>query len=237
MQASYDFLIVEDEFLIAEMISEILTNAGHKSIRMVDSVEDAVKEIESRRPDIILTDIALGKDKTGIDLGHLIHSNYRIPFIYVSSHSSPEILGKAKHTRPNAYIVKPFKAEDLLVAIEFALFNSDNAIKAREDEEELVVKEGRAIVKLAHSDIMFFEADGNYTTILMNNGRKRIVRTPISEFESQLNDKVFIRIHKSYIVNHIYVKEVTSSHLFISGQELPIGRTYQPSVFSRFNIR
>jgi two-component SAPR family response regulator len=119
-----DFLIVEDEFLIAETISEILTNIGCFKIRMVSTVEEAITEIELRKPQIVLTDINLGREKTGIDLGNLLHTKYHIPFIYITSHSSPEILGKAKHTRPNAYIIKPFKNEDLMVAIELALFNS-----------------------------------------------------------------------------------------------------------------
>jgi DNA-binding LytR/AlgR family response regulator len=236
MPADYDFLIVEDELLISEMIADILTSAGHTRIRQVDSVEDAEKEIASKKPDIILTDIALGKAKTGLDLGELLHTKYHIPFIYISSHASPEILGRAKHTRPNAYIVKPFKTDDLLVAIELALFNSNASNTAKEDEE-LVVKEGRAIVKLAYSGILFFEADGNYTSIVMNNGKKRMVRTPISEFETQLIGKTFIRIHKSYIVNHTYVKEFTASTLNIHDNELPIGRTYQAEVVERLNTR
>lgn len=236
MQKSYNFLIVEDELLIAETISDILKSAGHTNICMVDSVEDAIKEIENNKPDLILTDIALGKEKTGLDLGALIHSRYHIPFVYITSHSSPEILGRAKHTRPNAYIIKPFKNEDLLVAIEFALFNSDTD-DGTDEADHLVVKEGRAIVKLPYPDIKWLEADGNYTTIIMGNGRRRVVRTAISEFETQLSKKIFIRIHKSYIVNYAYVSEVKTSLLMIDEQELPIGRTYQANVASYFNVK
>ncbi|HTF02641.1 MAG TPA: hypothetical protein VK826_01395 [Bacteroidia bacterium] len=44
--------------------------------------------------------------------------------VHPASYSTPEIVAKAKFTIPNAYIIKPFKNEDLLVAIELALFNS-----------------------------------------------------------------------------------------------------------------
>lgn len=225
-----DFLIVEDEFIIAETISEILSHAGFSQIRMVSSVEEAIKEIECRKPDMVLTDINLGAEKSGIDLGNLLHTTYRIPFIYITSHSSPEILGKAKHTRPNAYIIKPFKNEDLLVAIELALFNMVNTISDHVIVNELLVKEGRAMVRINCNDITWLEADGNYTKINLIDSKRRVVRMSISDLQEQLPSQQFIRIHKSYVVNKRQLTELHASSIIIQGQELPIGRVYQQSV-------
>jgi two-component system response regulator LytT len=225
-----DFLIVEDEFLIAETISEILTNIGCFKIRMVSTVEEAITEIELRKPQIVLTDINLGREKTGIDLGNLLHTKYHIPFIYITSHSSPEILGKAKHTRPNAYIIKPFKNEDLMVAIELALFNSTTNTNNALSFQELIVKEGRAIVRLNCDDIKWMETEGNYTTINLVDAKRRVVRTPISELQQQLSAQQFVRIHKSYLVNTKYITEVRTNSVLIKELELPIGRTFQASV-------
>ena len=230
------FLIVEDEFLIAENTAEILERAGCKSIRMVATVEEAITAIEEEMPTMVLTDIALGQEKTGIDLGALLHEKYHIPFIYITSHASPEILGKAKHTRPNAYIIKPFKNEDLMVAIELALFNTNSKAGETNETEELVVKEGHAMVRLAYSMIMWMEADGNYTTIHTSNDKRRVVRTPITELQEQLSERSFMRIHKSFVVNYKMVNTVKSGSLFINDKELPIGRTYQQAVNSRFKI-
>ena len=179
---------------------------------------------------MVLTDINLGKEKSGIDLGELLHKKYHIPFIYITSHSSPDILGKAKHTRPNAYIVKPFKNEDLMVAIELAIFNSTKDIDSANDFSELIVKEGRAIVRLNSNDIKWMEADGNYTTINLVDAKRRVVRIPISELQQQLSSKQFVRIHKSFLVNVKHVTEVRANSLFIQEQEFPIGRAFQPSV-------
>jgi DNA-binding LytR/AlgR family response regulator len=225
-----DFLIVEDEFLIAETISEILSNAGFLQVRIVSSVEEAITEIEIRKPDMVLTDINLGREKSGIDLGELLYKNYLIPFIYITSHSSPEILGKAKHTRPNAYIVKPFKNEDLIVAIELALFNAIKEEDNTTDFSELIVKEGRAIVRLNANDIKWMETDGNYTTINLVDTKRRVVRIPISELQQQLSVQQFVRIHKSYLVNIKHVTEVRANSVFIHDQELPVGRAFQASV-------
>lgn len=230
-----DFLIVEDELLIAETISDILMNAGGSQIRIVSSVEDAIREIEHRKPQLVLTDINLGKEKTGIDLGGLLQSSYHIPFIYITSHSSPEILGKAKHTRPNAYIIKPFKNEDLLVAIELAIFNSMEHRGTKADPAELVIKEGRAMVRLDCDNITWLEADGNYTTVNLTDSKRKVIRTSLSELQQQLPPQQFIRIHKSYVVNKAQVSEVRANSIMINTQnELPVGRSFRQALDAIF---
>lgn len=224
-----DFLIVEDEFLIAETISEILILAGYSKIRIVSSVEDALEEIKICNPTMVLTDINLGQEKSGIDLGKLLHEQYHIPFIYITSHTSSEILDKAKYTRPNAYIIKPFKNEDLIVAIELALFNSMLQKDSVTNDSELIVKEGRALVHLSCDSIIWLETDGNYTTINLMDTKRRVVRIPISELQQQLSSQQFIRIHKSYLVNKKHITEIRTNSVIVKGQELPIGRAFQSS--------
>ena len=228
IQAS-DFLIVEDEFLIAETISEILVHAGYSKIRIVSSVEEALNEINICKPTLVLTDINLEQEKSGIDLGKLLHEQFHIPFIYITSHTSPQILEKAKYTRPNAYIVKPFKNEDLIVAIELALFNSATQNPITTDDSELIVKEGRVQVHLACDSIVWLETDRNYTTINLINSKRRVVRIPISELQQQLSAQQFVRIHKSYVVNKKHVSEIKANSVIVVNQELPIGRAFQAS--------
>jgi two-component system, LytTR family, response regulator LytT len=231
--SALSFLIVEDELLIAELISEILTTAGHANIRFASTVDEALNEINIERPDMILTDINLESDKSGIDLGNILNEKYKIPFIYVTSHSSPEIIGKAKHTLPNAYIVKPFKKEDLIVAIELALFNSDKK-NPEPDSPDLLVKEGRAMIRLNCSHITWLETEGNYVTINLDNGKRKVVRIPLSELQQQLPSQQFVRIHKSYLVNKKQVAGIRANSVLILDTELPIGRAFQDTVQSFF---
>jgi two-component system response regulator LytT len=223
------FLIVEDELLIAETISQFLEKEGCEQIMIVDSVDDAVSFIESNKVDFVLTDIALGKERNGIDLGNLLNTKYYIPFIYITSHADKAMIDKAKHTRPSAYIVKPFKKEDLLIAIELGLYNTNHQPLKSEGDEELIIKDGRALVRLYHTNILWLEADGNYTTIFLKDNERRVVRITLSELEEQLVAN-FTRIHKSYIVNRKHVTEMRSGSITINGSELPVGRTYQANL-------
>ncbi|MES2132505.1 MAG: response regulator [Bacteroidota bacterium] len=224
------FLIVEDELLIAETISVFLKKEGCENIAIVESVEEAITYIESHPVDFILTDIALGKETTGIDLGVLLHSKYKIPFIYITSHADKAMIDKAKHTRPSAYIVKPFKKEDLLVAIELGLYNVSHTPLKSSDAEELVVKEGRTMVRLYHSNILWLEADGNYTTIYLKDDKRRVIRQSLSELQEQLPPANFIRIHKSYLVNKNNITEAKANSIFINEVELAVGRAYQQNL-------
>lgn len=235
MIAKSKFLIVEDELLIAETISDFLKNEGCQHVTIVESVEEAAQHIESAHVDFVLTDIALGREKTGIDLGNLLYTKYKIPFIYITSHADKAMIDKAKHTRPNAYIVKPFKKEDLLVAIELGLYNNTSSTRQGPAEaEELIVKEGRALVRIYQSNILWFESDGNYTTIHLKNDKRRVIRQGLVEMQEQLPATNFIRIHKSYLVNKLHISELSSNTLKIEDTELPIGRAYQQNVTDVF---
>lgn len=216
-------LIVEDELLIAENISRILKNAGYKWVKYVTNVKEAIEVIEIEKPQIVLTDIMLEGDQTGIDLGNLIHTNYKIPFVYITSHSSPEMVAKVKFTHPNAYLVKPFKKEDLVVAIELALFN----VSPVAAEPVLQIKDGHVVAPIPCKEILWLEAEGNYTIIHCSNTKRRLVRSVITDLHAQLPPSDFLRIHRSYVINRKMITEYSSAFVTINGEKLPVGRTYR----------
>lgn len=232
MQTKGLILIVEDEMLIAEHISRILTSAAYTTV-CVTNVEAAITIIENQHPLMVLTDIMLLGDQTGIDLGTILHQKHRIPFVYITSYSGSDIINKVKATRPNAYLVKPFKKEDLLVAVDLALYNS--SIEEQQDEQYLVVKDGRVTAQIPHDEILWLEAEGNYTLIVSQTLKKRLIRNTITEMQQQLPANDFIRVHRSYVVNRKKISELASAHVLINGEKLPIGRTYKEHLTERFN--
>jgi two-component system response regulator LytT len=221
-------LIVEDELLIAESIRSILSRGGYTDILMAEDVASAIAILTVSPIALVVTDIAMGEGRTGIDLGELIRSHYKIPFIYITSHASAEIVGKAKHTHPAAYVIKPFKKEDVLVAVELAMF------KAETVAGELIVKEGRSTMKILHSEIKWMESDGNYVTIHLASDKRAVIRQPLGSLQDQLPEADFIRIHKSYLVNRKFIQQVRTGAICVDQTELPIGRSYQHLVAKLF---
>ena len=116
-------LVVEDEFIIARDIKEILEEAGYDVISNIATYHEAVIAIETHFPQMVILDINLNQLKDGIDIGHFLLIKDDIPFIYLTSHSDANSLDRAKETRPYGYITKPFKPIDLLATVEIVLNN------------------------------------------------------------------------------------------------------------------
>ena len=106
-------LIVEDEVLIAEDIADSLSAIDYKVAGIAYSVDKALMLLNSQHPDIVLLDIQLMGEKSGIDLAKIISDKYRIPFVFLTSFADKNTVDQAKKTMPYGYVVKPFTAATL----------------------------------------------------------------------------------------------------------------------------
>ena len=123
-------LIVEDEPIIAEDISDTLKEAEYTCVGISHDSETALDMIVSRSPDLIILDINIEGHMDGIQLAESLRHHHNIPYIFLTSHADHITLNKAKQTIPYGYIVKPFKNGDLISAIEMALFRHQNENKS-----------------------------------------------------------------------------------------------------------
>lgn len=116
-------LIIEDDPIIAADIADYLNNVDYRVSGIAYNPTQAYEQLKTNLPDLILLDINLSAEQNGIDIATFIHQNHAIPFIFLTSYSTREVLNKAKITEPSGYIVKPFDEEDLFATIEIALYN------------------------------------------------------------------------------------------------------------------
>ena len=130
MEQPIKILIVEDNVIIADDMQSMLEEIGYEIVDNVIVYEQAVEVLKSQEVDLVLIDIILASDKTGIDLGKHIRDNYNIPFIFVTSNSDRATVENAKTVKPNGYLVKPFEQQDLYTSIEIALSNFEYAGKS-----------------------------------------------------------------------------------------------------------
>jgi len=132
---SKKILIVEDESVIAFDLELILCKARYEVCGIADSVHEALGLIEHSRPDMVLLDIQLKGSLTGIDLArNLTKSN--IPFVYLSAYFHTEILELAKTTEAYGFLVKPFREEDLLIALDVAFYRAQNSWESSIRQEQ-----------------------------------------------------------------------------------------------------
>jgi AraC-like DNA-binding protein/CheY-like chemotaxis protein len=121
-------LIVEDELVIALDIKGLLEEWGYEAIIDVTSVEDAIVCIEKEKPNLVLIDINLNKNQTGDALGAYLLEKDNTPYIYLTSYCDKATLDRVNKTRPDGYVVKPFKDEDLMATISVVLNNYKHRI-------------------------------------------------------------------------------------------------------------
>ncbi len=120
--AKSKIMIVEDEWITADDLRMSLQSLGYTVTSMVTSGEEAIKNAEKDKPDLVLMDIMLKGEMDGIEAASQIRSCYNIPIIYLTAYADEKILERARITEPFGYIVKPFVNEDLKIAIEIALY-------------------------------------------------------------------------------------------------------------------
>ena len=132
-------LIVEDQFIEAKSLNVILTNAGYATCTIARSVNAALSIIENEKPDLVLVDIFLQGEGTGIDLGKILNEK-KMAFVYLSANSNRQILEEAKPTKPYGFMVKPFRAKDVLIMLDVALYLHKN----RQDDEMNVASSHKA---------------------------------------------------------------------------------------------
>ena len=122
MDTSIKILVVEDEMLIGAKISMLLTNLGYEVTGILPRGEDALVHVEENKPDIIILDINLKGKIDGIETAAILQRK-NIPVIYLTANSDDATFNRAKHTRPTAFISKPFKQLDLQRAIELTIIH------------------------------------------------------------------------------------------------------------------
>ena len=113
--------IVEDDDIIARVEEWRLKNLGYGVSGRARTGAEAMELVGKSTPDLVLMDINLKGDIDGIETAKLIKKGFNIPVIYVTSHSDGPTLERAKATRPDGFINKPFDDKDLRVAIELAM--------------------------------------------------------------------------------------------------------------------
>ena len=132
--ATSSVLIVEDEAIVAADIAQVLRRLGHRVVGRTSSGRQAVEKAEALRPDLIIMDIRLDGDMDGIAAAALILQTRRVPIIYLSAFTDSDTLERAITSEPLAYLVKPFREVDLMVAVKVALARHRADIAIRESD-------------------------------------------------------------------------------------------------------
>ena len=238
-------LIVEDESNYADTLEMFVDGLGYEIAGVASNGKKALDLFEEQHPDLVLMDIHLEGELSGIDLARIFQGKKQMPIIYITSYDDPETFVKAKQTGPYAYLIKPFEPETLQRSIELALQHAyAEGEQVFENSEQVVlaassffVKDRNRLIKIGIEEILWIEVDDKYC-MLHTADRKFTVRQSLKELAQKLDPAVFVQTHRSYIVNATEIEDIDLS-LFIvriNGAEVPLGRAHKDDLMKRLQM-
>ena len=229
-------LIVDDEHLARAVLREYL--AAHADIEIVAECAngfEAVKAIAEHAPDLVFLDIQMPK-LDGFEVVELAGSKPH----YVFATAYDQFALRAFEVHAVDYLLKPFSRERLAEALAQVRLRSPQPSRveavvkeaqARQQPiERILIRDGARVHVVATSSVDYIEAQDDYVQINAD-GKAYLKNQRLSELEAQLDASVFVRIHRSYIVNVGAVGRIEpvckDNHCAVlnSGVKLPISRS------------
>jgi len=220
-------IIVDDERLARVNLKKLLE--PHTEIEIVGeacSCESAVELINLYKPLLVFLDIQLSGE-TGFDLLELIDNSIKI--VFVTAYDEYAI--RAFEVNAIDYLLKPVNPERLKIAIERVIKKENNQksqSKNYEYSDSIYVRLNNYASRFIKiSSITCIEPVGNYSKIVTIEGRHCLVLKTLKQWQEELPDNNFVRIHRSSIVNiehvdHIEKKPNTRHMAFLKNKPEPL---------------
>jgi AmiR/NasT family two-component response regulator len=118
MTAGKRVLVVEDEFLIASVITDMVTDLGMSVCGVADNVETAIELALQHKPDVVLMDVRLRGRLDGVDAALVIHRELGGPVVFMTGSEEPANIARINTAHPAAILIKPFSFEQLTDTLE-----------------------------------------------------------------------------------------------------------------------
>jgi two-component system, response regulator PdtaR len=163
-------LIVEDEFIIGAYLQRKLQKAGFNVPLVVDTGKKAIAAAGELQPDVVLMDIMLKEEMTGITAAKEINRLYDIPVIFLTAHSDDATVSSALESEPFGYLIKPVDDRALRTAIQMALYKHAMEFRLKESEERY-----RMMASLVDESIYIIGRD--YTVLYINQCAAALLNT------------------------------------------------------------
>ena len=135
MEVFLRIYLVEDERLVAIDIRNHLINIGHEVVGVSYSGEDCLEKIEGLKPDLILMDINLEGNLTGIETARILLETKSIPIVFLTAYTDNKTLTEIEKTAFYGYVTKPFKQIDLKSEIQFTYDRFLKLLKLKEAKD------------------------------------------------------------------------------------------------------
>ncbi len=233
MLRSLSYIIADDDPVYLEMTRQHLQLIPNLQCLAVCKNATEVKAcLQERLPDLLILDVEM----PGFSGIQLARSLTQLPMIiFITSHT--HYAADAFEVDAIGYLVKPVAPEKLVRAVEKArmLAEMKSSTPAeegfkQETDESFFIKEKNTFIRISYGEVLYIESLGDFVTIFLGTGQKKIALVSMKNLEQQLPASKFIRISRTQMVNKQKITAIDNSVLQLNKLQLSIGKTYTEQV-------
>ncbi|WP_405206694.1 LytR/AlgR family response regulator transcription factor [Aquimarina sp. LLG6339-5] len=209
-------LIIDDEELARTLLKTYIDRLDY--IEIVAALEnplEAINILKSEPIDVIFLDIQMPELK-GTDLAKIIPSATQI--IFTTAYSEYALEGFELNALD--YLLKPITFDRFLAAIQ----KIKKDPKISEVEGKITVKSGYDLHKIKYSDVQYIESDSEY--VIFHTTNKKIMSHQTLKSLEETLPEIFMRVHRSFIINKNYVTALKGKDLFLTDIRIPVSSSY-----------
>jgi len=235
-------VIAEDVSNLEIDLQNRLTEMGFEVIALVSSPKDVLELLANKNADLVLMDTYSELSQNGFNVAKEIQEKYDIPVVFLSGEDRVDFSKEIETFGSCIFMNKPVSDNELRANIMMANRKDELSAKAKSEvapvqSPYIFVRADYRLNKIRLTDIYYLEAKKDYV-IIHTNDNVYTVHATMKDMMKVLPNSIFIRIHRSYIVNIDKVFSIKYPDLIIENKmkTIPIGGLYRKSFFDKINI-
>ncbi|MFN4146931.1 MAG: response regulator [Runella sp.] len=211
-------LIVEDEAITAMDIQQTLEIAGHTVLATTDSYQQALDTLKMQPPDLAIVDIKLNHSEAdGIFLAKELRK-FQIPVIFLTANTEPQTVHRAKEATPTAYLLKPFRSDELLIQIELAWTYFIEKQRTSDHHLFFPIK-NKGHKRIDIDRVLYVKAFKSDTEIyVFDEVAPYVVSTHLANISQYFSSPNFFRLSRSLLVNLHQIDSIDTEKLYLKSK-------------------
>ncbi|AEW86494.1 LytR/AlgR family response regulator transcription factor [Flavobacterium columnare] len=235
-------IIVDDETLARTIIYQMVSN--YSEMNVVEEFSNAIqamKYLNQNSVDLIFLDIHM-PDFTGFDFIQTVKNPPKI--ILITSDKNYAIEAFEYHCIVD-YIVKPItqarfdkaiqKFKSSLVSHDNQISPIENTNKIQDQSNDFYINIDRRLIKINFQSINLIEAKGDYI-VIKTESKNYTVHSTLKKIEDKLPNHLFLKVHRSYIINVKKIIDIEDNSVLIGKEVIPVSRSNRPELMNRLNL-
>lgn len=233
-------IIIDDEEISRVIIAQMIS--GHKDLNLVQEFSNAlqaIKYLNQNDVDYIFLDIHM-PDFSGFDF---IQSLKNPPKVILITSDKNYAIEAFEYECIVDYLVKPIIEERFYKAIIKAKasktvtnssINASNLV-SEDNANEFYINIDRKLIKIEFNSVTVIEAKGDYI-LIKTDTKNYVVHSTLKKIEVKLPKDLFLRVHRSYIINYKKIIDIEYNSVLIAKELIPVSRAYRSELMNRLNL-